>query len=100
MSIRSGLCGFEDGESFTQWLIENPCEKDKVTIHFIEIIELLDLDDDDCLDLATLVDDIFVIDVYDLEIDGTQIKDLDIIIKEEIYYHHHYIFNKHQMVFK
>ncbi len=76
------LYGFEDDGSFTQWLVENPYEEDEVTMHFIEAIELLDLDDD-CPDLATLVDDISVEDVYGLEIDGTQIEDLDTIMKEE-----------------
>ncbi len=77
-----GIYGFKDDGSFTQWLVENPYEEDEVTIHFIEAIELLDLDDD-CPNLATLVDDIFVEDVYGLEIDGTQIEDLDTIMKEE-----------------
>ncbi len=63
-------------------MVENPYEEDEVTIHFIEAIEFLDLDDD-CPNLATLVDDIFVEDVYGLEIDGTQIEDLDTIMKEE-----------------
>jgi hypothetical protein len=64
------LYGFEDDGSFTQWLVENPYKEDEVTVHFIEAIELLDVDDN-CLDLATLVDDISVEDVYGLEIDGT-----------------------------
>jgi hypothetical protein len=76
------LYGFEDDGSFTQWLVENLYEEDEVTIHFIEAIELLDLDDD-CPNLATLVGDIFVEDVYGLEIDGTQIEDLNTIMKEE-----------------
>jgi hypothetical protein len=76
-----GLYGFENDGSFTQWLVENPCEEGEVTIHFIKAIELFDLDDD-CLDLTTLVDDISVEDVYGLEIDGTQIKDLDTIMRE------------------
>jgi hypothetical protein len=80
--IGPGLYGFENDGSFTQWLLENPYEEGEVTIHFIEAIELLDLDDD-CPDLATLVDDIFVEDVYGLEIDGTQIEDLDAIMREE-----------------
>jgi len=63
-------------------LLENPYEEGEVTIHFIEAIELLDLDDD-CPNLATLIDDISVEDVYGLEIDGTQIKDLDAIMREE-----------------
>jgi hypothetical protein len=70
--IGSGLYGFKDDGSFTQWLVENPYKEDEVTIHFIEIIELLDLDDDGP-NLAIVVDDIFVEDVYGLEIDGTQI---------------------------
>jgi hypothetical protein len=74
--------GFEDDGSFTQWLVENPYEENEITIHFIEVIELLDLDDD-CPDLAILVDDIFVEDVYGLKIDGTQIENLDTIMKEE-----------------
>ncbi len=78
--IGLGLYGFEDDGSFTQWLVENPYEEDEVTVHFIEAIELLDLDDD-CLDLATLVDDISMEDVYGLEIDGTQVEDT--IMKEE-----------------
>jgi hypothetical protein len=81
--IGLGLYGFEDDGSFTQWLVENPYVEDEVTIHFIKAIELLDLDDD-CLDLATLVDDISMEDVYGLEIDGTQIEDLDTIMREEI----------------
>jgi hypothetical protein len=80
--IGLGLYGFENDGSFTQWLVENPYEKDEVTIHFIEAIELLDLDDD-CLDLATLVNDISVEYVYGLEIDGTQIENLDTIMREE-----------------
>jgi hypothetical protein len=80
--IGPGLYGFEDDRSFTQWLMENPYEEGEVTIQFIEAIELLDLNDD-CLDLVTLVDDISMEDVYGLEIDGTQIEDLDAIMKEE-----------------
>jgi hypothetical protein len=80
--IGPGLYKFEDGESFTQWLVENPYEEDEVTIHFIEAIELFDLDDD-YPDLATLVDDISVENVYGLKIDGTQIEDLDTIMREE-----------------
>jgi len=56
--------------------------KNEVTIQFIEAIELLDLNDD-CPYLVTLVDDISMEDVYGLEIDGTQIEDLDAIMKEE-----------------
>jgi hypothetical protein len=77
-----GQYGFKDDGSFTQWLVGNPYEENEITIHFIEAIELFDLDDD-CPDLATLVDDIFVEDVYGLVIDGTQIEDLDTIMKEE-----------------
>ncbi len=77
-----GLYGFEDDGSFTQWLMENSYEEGEVTIHFIEAIELFDLDDD-YTNLATLVDDISVEDVYGLEIDGTQIEDLDTIMREE-----------------
>jgi hypothetical protein len=73
---------FEDDGSFTQLLVENPSEEDEITIHFIEVIELFDLDDD-CPNLATLVDDILVEDVYGLEINGTQIKDLNTIMREE-----------------
>jgi hypothetical protein len=62
--------------------VENPYIENEVTIHFIEAIELLDLDDD-CPDLATLVDGISVEDVCGLEIDGTQVEDLDAIMKEE-----------------
>jgi hypothetical protein len=80
--IGPGLYGFKDDGSFTQWLVENPYEEDEVTIHFIEAIELFDLDYD-CSNLATLVDDTFVENVYGLEIDGTQIKDLDTIMREE-----------------
>ncbi len=80
--ISPSLYGFEDDGSFTQWLLKNPYKESEVAIHFIEGIELLDLDDD-CPNLATLVDDIFVEDVYGLEIDGTQIEDLDTIMKEE-----------------
>jgi hypothetical protein len=78
----TGLYGFEDDGSFTQWLVENPYIEDEITIHFIEAIEFLDLDED-CLVLATLVDDISVEDVYGLEIDSTQIEYLDAIMKEE-----------------
>jgi hypothetical protein len=81
--IGPGLYGFKDDGSFTQWLVKNPYEEDEIAIHFIEAIELLDLDDD-CLDLATLVDDVSMEDVYGLEIDGTQIEDLDAIMKEVI----------------
>jgi hypothetical protein len=63
-------------------LLKNPYKESEVAIHFIEGIELLDLDDD-CPNLATLVDDISTEDVYGLEIDGTQIEDLDTIMKEE-----------------
>ncbi len=63
-------------------VVGDPYEEGEVTIHFIEAIELLDLDDD-CPNLATLVDDISVEDVYGLEIDGTQIEDLDAIMREE-----------------
>jgi len=79
--IGPGLYGFEDDGSFTQWLVENLYEEREITIHFIETIELLDLDDH-YLDLATLVNDIYVEDVYGLEIDGSQIEDLDAIMKE------------------
>ncbi len=61
--------------------MENLYEEREITIHFIETIELLDLDDH-YLDLATLVNDIYVEDVYGLEIDGSQIEDLDAIMKE------------------
>jgi hypothetical protein len=54
-------------------LLKNHCEEGKVTIHFIETIELFDLDDG-CLHLGTLVNHIFMEDVYGLEIDGTQIR--------------------------
>ncbi len=64
--IGLGLYGFEDDGSFTKWLVENPYKEDEVTIHFIKAIELLDLDDD-CPNLATLVDDISMEDVYGLE---------------------------------
>jgi hypothetical protein len=80
--IGPGLYGVEDDGSFTQWLVENPYEECEVTIHSIETIELLDLDDH-YLDLATLVDDISVEDVYGLEIDGSQIEYLEAIMKEE-----------------
>jgi hypothetical protein len=73
--IGPSLYGFKDDGSFTQWLVENPYKEDEATIHFIEAIELLDLDDD-YPDLATLVDDISLEDVYGLEIDDTQIEDL------------------------
>jgi hypothetical protein len=46
------LYGYEDDGFFIWWLLENSYEKGKVTIHFIETIELLDLDDD-CLQLTT-----------------------------------------------
>jgi hypothetical protein len=54
-------------------LLKNLCEEGKVTIHFIETIELFDLDDG-CLHLGTLVNHISMEDVYGLEIDGTQIR--------------------------
>jgi hypothetical protein len=38
--------------------------------------------------------------MYGLEIDGIQIDNLNIIMKNEIILLHHYIFNKHQIVFK
>jgi hypothetical protein len=81
--IGLGLYGFEDDGSFTQWLMENPYEEGQVTIHFIEAIELLDLDDD-CPYLTTLVDDISVEDVYGLEINGTQIRNLDTMKEKTI----------------
>ncbi len=80
--LSPGLYGFENDGSFTQWLVEDPYKEGEVTIHFIGTIELLDLDDD-CPNLTTLVDDIFVEDVYGLEIDGTQIEDLNTIMREE-----------------
>jgi hypothetical protein len=62
---------------------KNPYKKGEVTIHLIKTIKLLDLDED-CPYLTTLVDDISMEDVYGLEIDGTQIEDLNTIMKEEI----------------
>jgi hypothetical protein len=38
--------------------------------------------------------------MYVLEIDGSQIDDLNIIMKNEIILFHHYIFNKHQIISK
>jgi hypothetical protein len=67
------LYGYEDDGLFIRWLLEIFYENGKVAIHFIETIELLDLDDD-YLHLTTLVDDISVEDVYGLEIHGAQIR--------------------------
>jgi len=71
--INPVLYGYEDDGFFIQWLLKNLCEEGKVTIHFIETIELFDLDDG-CLHLGTLVNHISMEDVYGLEIDGTQIR--------------------------
>jgi hypothetical protein len=65
------LYGYEDDGFFIQWLLKNPYEEAKVTIHFIEAIELFDMDDG-CLQLTTLVDDISMENVYGFDINGIQ----------------------------
>jgi hypothetical protein len=79
------LYDFEDDGSFSQWLAAHPYSDDEAEVRFIDAIPLPDdLLGEDCPDLATLVDDIVENDVFHLEIDGTQLEDWDVVLKEDM----------------
>lgn len=68
---------FVDDRTLDKWSNKNPMSDDEVrnpTIQFIERIPLPHLDSS-LLDLATLIDDIIAVDVFRLEIDGTQLEE-------------------------
>jgi hypothetical protein len=77
-----GLYDWTDDGEFTTWLANHPTFDHETSINCITEF-LIDESNEHSIDLATLVDDITYEDVSHLEIDGTQIEDLEPLMKEE-----------------
>jgi hypothetical protein len=81
-----GLYGWEADDEFVEWLQANPTSEDEdnssMFVGMIEFCKELDFNDE-CPDLATLVDDITWEDVCNVEVDGTMIDELESLMDEE-----------------
>jgi hypothetical protein len=77
-----GLYDWTDDGEFTTWLATHPTSDHEASINCITQF-LIDESNEPSIDLATLVNDITYEDVCYLEIDRTQIKDLETLMKEE-----------------
>jgi hypothetical protein len=77
-----GLYDWTDDGEFTTWLANHPTFDHEASINCITEF-FIDKSNEASIDLATLVDDITYEDVCHLEIDGTQIEDLETLMKEE-----------------
>ncbi len=77
-----GLYDWIDDGEFTTWLANHPTFDHEASINCITEF-FVDESNEPSIDLATLVDDITYEDVCHLEIDGTQIRDLETLMKEK-----------------
>lgn len=81
-----GLYGWEADDEFVEWLRTNPTSEDEEeSSMFIGMIDFcIELDfNDECSNLATLVDDITWEDVCNVEVDATMIDELESVTDEE-----------------
>ena len=80
------LYRWEADDEFVEWLRANPTSEGEVEstifVGMIDFCEELDFNDE-CPDLATLVDNITWEDVYNVEVDGRMIDELESLMDEK-----------------